>query len=225
MIEATSDCPKPMADKYRDYAHLSQHESFGIDFVYSEVNRHSEMVVVAPHGGGIEPGTSEVATAIAGQNYSRYLFEGRKNSENFALHISSERFDAPGCRPLIQSSCVAITIHGEGSNEPVVFIGGRDRQWIALLQDALLAAGFVAKKHPDPGLQGEHPDNICNLGTSRAGVQLEISQGLRTQFFPSLTREGRKHPTNRFHEFVSVVRFCCPSVLPETGSQVSQTGC
>lgn len=211
-------------DKYRDYADLVLHEQRGVAFEFLEVNRHSELAVVAPHGGGIEPGTSELAGAIAGNNYSLYLFEGLKAANNFDLHISSHRFDAPGCRPLIQGARVALAIHGEGSAEPVVFIGGRDRELMSLLQDTLQSAGFTARKHENPELQGEHPDNICNIGTSGVGVQLEISHGLRAQFFASLTRAGRKQLTPAFHEFVSAVRFCCPSVLPEGDSKGPQTG-
>lgn len=213
-----------MADKYRDYAHLAENEERGVDFEILAVDRQSQLVVVAPHGGGIEPGTSELAGAIAGSEYSLYLFEGRKASNNFDLHISSHRFDAPGCRTLIQSARVAVAIHGEGSAEPAVFLGGRDQKLLALLQETLQAAGFTTEKHSNPELQGEHPANVCNVGSTGAGVQLEISHGLRAQFFASLKLAGRKQTTARFHEFVSAVRFCCPSVLSKTGSQGSQIG-
>lgn len=209
-------------DKYRDYAHLAQHEHRGVDFEFLEINRASEMVVLAPHGGGIEPGTSELAAAIAGKDYSLFLFEGLKATHNFAdLHISSHRFDAPGCRPLIQSARTALAIHGEGSLQPVVYLGGSDRLQMTLLQNTLQATGFIVRKHDNPELQGEHPDNICNIGTSHAGVQLEISHGLRAQFFASLDRAGRKQPTPLFHDFVSAVRFCCPSIMPKTTSEDS----
>jgi phage replication-related protein YjqB (UPF0714/DUF867 family) len=53
------------------------------------------VAVIAPHGGGIEPGTSELATAIAGDDFSLYLFEGLKSAGNGELHITSTNFDEP----------------------------------------------------------------------------------------------------------------------------------
>ena len=35
----------------------------------------------------------------------------------------------------------------------------------------------VSKEHP--GFQGSNPNNICNRGTTKKGVQLEISRDLR----------------------------------------------
>jgi collagenase-like PrtC family protease len=38
------------------------------------------------------------------------------------------------------------------------------------------------------------------------GVQLEISRGLRSRLFHSLTIEGREQPSEAFHRFVQAVR-------------------
>lgn len=43
----------------------------------------------APHGGGIEPGTSEIADAIGGERGSFYTFGGLKSSGTADLHITS----------------------------------------------------------------------------------------------------------------------------------------
>jgi phage replication-related protein YjqB (UPF0714/DUF867 family) len=74
---------------------------------------------VAPHGGGIEPGTSELADAIAGSDLSFYTFEGLKSSGNTDLHITSTRFDEPMCLTLLASSSVVVTLHGEHSTKTV----------------------------------------------------------------------------------------------------------
>ena len=57
-----------MADTYPNFAALAQHERSGID--YRVVVRRAEpaFAIMAPHGGGIEPGTSEIADAIAAGN-------------------------------------------------------------------------------------------------------------------------------------------------------------
>jgi phage replication-related protein YjqB (UPF0714/DUF867 family) len=40
------------------------------------------LAVVALHGGGIEPGSSEIANDIAGEESSFYAFEGLKAPDN-----------------------------------------------------------------------------------------------------------------------------------------------
>jgi phage replication-related protein YjqB (UPF0714/DUF867 family) len=47
------------------------------------------------------------------------------------------------------------------------------------LRAALDAAGFVTNPSAKQNLDGTDPRNICNIGESGAGVQLEISLGLR----------------------------------------------
>jgi phage replication-related protein YjqB (UPF0714/DUF867 family) len=44
-----------------------------------------EFAVIAPHGGAIEPGTTEVAEAIAGDRFSFYTLEGVKTRDNKRL--------------------------------------------------------------------------------------------------------------------------------------------
>jgi phage replication-related protein YjqB (UPF0714/DUF867 family) len=47
------------------------------------------LAILAPHGGGIEPGTSELAEAVAGEGLSFYAFEGLKRSGNAVLHVGT----------------------------------------------------------------------------------------------------------------------------------------
>jgi phage replication-related protein YjqB (UPF0714/DUF867 family) len=100
-----------------------------------------------------------------------------------------------------------VTIHGEESDDEGegVFVGGRDAALGACIGDLLTAQGFNVRKHPDPNLQGLDPKNICNRGTTGAGVQLELSLAVRETLFQSLTREGRKCPTPRFTVFVDAI--------------------
>jgi phage replication-related protein YjqB (UPF0714/DUF867 family) len=57
-----------MADKYANFGEIAKAEKRFL--VRSKLRNTSSTVVVAPHGGKIEPGTSEIAEAIAGQNLS-----------------------------------------------------------------------------------------------------------------------------------------------------------
>ena len=65
-------------DVYRNLE-SQRNKSEGIDFRISIVKRKaSNIVIVAPHGGAIEPGTSEVATEVANNDLSLAIFEGIK---------------------------------------------------------------------------------------------------------------------------------------------------
>ena len=196
-----------MADRYPNFATLEQHERAGID--YGVFVRRAELAfaIVAPHGGGIEPGTSEIADGIAGLGWSFYTLEGLKRSGNRVLHITSTCFDEPMCLLLLGNTSRVVTIHGEegGDAGEGVFLGGLDVELGTSIGASLTAQGFDVRTHPEPNLQGLDPRNICNRGTTGAGVQLELARGVRETLFESLTREGRKHPKPRFTLFVDAV--------------------
>lgn len=197
-----------MADKYSNFDDLDRHETAGVDFRILARRARAAFAVIAPHGGGIEPGTSEIAEAVAGLDFSFYGFEGLKSSGNGDLHITSTRFDEPVCLTVVPRSGVVIALHGEHGEEngAVVFMGGLDEELGGRLGAALGARGFEVRRHSDPRLQGRDPENICNRGTSGKGVQLELSRAVRKQMFVSLSRDGRKHPTMRFFEFVEAMQ-------------------
>jgi hypothetical protein len=120
-----------MADNYHSFNELSQNETAGMAFYISVRRARRSFAIVAPHGGGIEPGTSEIANAIAAKEFSYYAFDGLKvGSGNADLHITSTRFDEPMCLTLIGNSNVVLTIHGEESEVEggavAVFLGGLD---------------------------------------------------------------------------------------------------
>lgn len=197
-----------MADKYPNFGKLSRNERSGVDFGILVRRSQLTFAIVAPHGGGIEPGTSEIADATAGLELSLYAFEGLKSEGNSNLHITSTRFDEPMCLTLIGATKVVVTIHGEDSDEDGggIFVGGLDVRLQRLLGRALKSEGFKVGRHPDPNLQGREPTNLCNRGECGKGVQLEISRGIRRQMFRSLSRTGRRHMTARFRAFVAAVR-------------------
>ena len=162
---------------------------------------------MAPHGGGIEPGTSEIADAIAEGAWSFYAFRGLKSKGNVDLHITSIRFDEPMCLELLSQAQIVITLHGEHSEDDGegVFLGGLDCALAARLGRALTRKGFDVRE-PDADIDGSDSRNLCNRGTSGAGVQIELSRAVRETMFESLTRNGREHPTERFDVFVKTVR-------------------
>lgn len=194
-------------DVYRNFAELSETESEGIDFCISAVKREgSSTVILAPHGGAIEPGTSEVAKEVANNDLSLAIFEGIKPKGNGCLHITSTNFDEPRCVELVQESDSVVVIHGEGSDELSVFLGGRDDELCVHLKAVLERHGYTVKTHGNSDLHGLNEINICNCGRHGAGVQLELSSGLRQTFFQSLTGKGWRKPTDELKKFAAAVR-------------------
>jgi phage replication-related protein YjqB (UPF0714/DUF867 family) len=170
----------PDARTYRGYADLALAQRRGVDYRIAVRHRPgSPVAILAPHGGGIEDGTSEIATAIAAEEHNLYLFEGCRASYNYhALHLTSHRFDEPECLGLIARCERVVTIHGCDGEDPVVLIGGLDAALGIGIAAALARAGIMAATdgHRFPATRA---DNICNRGGSGRGVQLELPHRLR----------------------------------------------
>ncbi|MEO5325216.1 poly-gamma-glutamate hydrolase family protein [Mesorhizobium sp. CC13] len=173
---------KPKADdKYTAFADLAAREKLGVDYDISAMDRGSAVAIVAPHGGRIEYGTLQLATAVAGDDFSLYLFEGLKpNRRHGALHIKSEYFDEDQCLQLISKAQIVIGMHGraDGDDPETIWAGGRGKELRDAISLALRSAGFkaITSGHRLPG---EHKNNICNRGIGKAGVQLELPKTLR----------------------------------------------
>jgi phage replication-related protein YjqB (UPF0714/DUF867 family) len=195
----------PADDFYPNFAALQKREIVGCDYWIQVIKRSQNLAILAPHGGGIEPGTSEVAAAVAGEDFSLYLFEGLKETGSQVLHITSTRYDEPICLDLLGQVHRVVTIHGCLESVPVVFLGGLDEQTKAAVRRTLEQAGFNTQ--PDGGgRDGTHPRNICNGGLMGKGTQLEISLGLRRQLFAGMDRTGRAKPTPLFRHFAESIR-------------------
>ncbi|MBW1647275.1 MAG: GNAT family N-acetyltransferase [Deltaproteobacteria bacterium] len=201
-------------DRYACFAELCRHEQEGTDFVILTKASAASLLVMAPHGGGIEPGTVDLAHAIAGDDHAFYAFKGIKASGNAALHITSNRFDEPRALRMARRAEWVLTIHGCREPGAVIFVGGRDGNRRQAIGRALQEAGFDARESERPGLRGINPNNICNRGYSGRGVQLELSDGLRRQMFDHLRRRTGRRKTEVFYRFVSVVRDALAAMSP-----------
>ena len=144
-----------MADKYPNFATLALNERSGIDYRVLVRRAKPALAIIAPHGGGIEPGTSEIADAIADVRFSFYAFEGLKSSGNAALHITSTRFDEPMCLNILAYSGDHLhhprrrqRADGEG-----VFVGGLDVALGKQIGGALTEKGFDVREHTDPSFR------------------------------------------------------------------------
>ena len=193
-------------DKYRNFAELVAGERDGVDYCRTIVPQKSVILVIAPHGGGIEQGTSEIAKAIAGNAFSLYCFEGTKVEGNFeTLHITGTNFDDPDCVRLTSKSKVVLALHGCDDDNEVIYVGGRNENIRTQLIDALKAVGFQAQEDVTTH-SGRDPQNICNRSLPNGGVQLEIAKGLRKKMFKGLKRNERAFTEPPFDKFVDAVR-------------------
>jgi phage replication-related protein YjqB (UPF0714/DUF867 family) len=140
--------------------------------------RDPRVLIMAPHGGKIEPTTAEIAAAIAEDNYSFYCFEGLK-TDSRPLHIESHLFDEPRALQVVQKTDVVITIHGQiDQKEEFIMVGGLNDSLRSEITRELEGAGFQTRV-PTEGLMGTDSQNICNRGKLRRGVQLEVSRKVR----------------------------------------------
>lgn len=166
------------ADTYKNFNHLAQHEVLNIDYKLSIRDTGSPVTIMAPHGGKIEPRTSDIAKNIARKGYNYYCFEGIKEINNGRLHITSHRFDEPNAIQIISKSRIVVAIHACTGNDGMVYAGGLDKALINCIAWELKARGInVRKGHYQ--FQGSNPKNICNRGATKKGVQLEIMRDLR----------------------------------------------
>lgn len=173
----------------------------------------TDIAVIAPHGGGIEKGTSELCLATAGYHpadyryvgqgnlYDYFLFEGLLSSGNGDLHVTSSNYDDPHAQMICRGVKKVFAIHGcrdEQTSNLEIHVGGLDLNGINILVEELSAHGIPAIHTSDDMLNGDLPENLTNLGYSGAGVQVEIPTSVREGIFDnSVGAINRVKTTNR----------------------------
>lgn len=169
-----------LADGYRCYADIASAQAEGTGYkVCVRANSRSSLAVIAPHGGSIEQYTSEIARAIAGDDLNLYLFEGIRQSGNYAsLHLTSHRFDEPRCLELLSNCDHVVAIHGCGGVRQQALVGGLDEELKTVVAQSIAALGVetLSADHRFPAID---PMNICNRGRRGVGVQIELTMPLR----------------------------------------------
>jgi phage replication-related protein YjqB (UPF0714/DUF867 family) len=179
-----------------------EREGVAYDLVWTITD--SPLIVVAPHGGSIEPRTSEIAAAIAGDEHTQCQFNGKLPAgQNYPrLHVTSEHWDVEECLILIAQRTHALSVHGTSRPGSIAYIGGRDTATGAALATALRAAGFTVVQPAPADIGGTSADNFVNKDADGAGVQLELTSALRTELVPA-----RDEPLSaRGQQFVDAVR-------------------
>jgi phage replication-related protein YjqB (UPF0714/DUF867 family) len=192
-------------DKYPNFYWLRHAEGEHFRIERADGAGRSNIAIVVVHGGKIEPGTSELARAVALDEHPFYLFEGLKPTRNRDLHISSARFDDPVLDSLLGRVRAALSLHGEASDDEIIYLGGLNQDFGRRVASALSEAGFRVERPMNPAISGLSPFNVCNRPREQ-GVQLEISRGLRSKLFVSLAPGASLAFTPLFDRLVAAIR-------------------
>lgn len=195
-----------MKDRYDSFAALSAAES-EYRIIYEE-KKGSECIVLAPHGGRIEPGVSELVRAFSDQS-SIYLFEGTKQCNNRFLHLTSTRFDEPLALEKVTAHHYALAFHGYHDLKTAnTLVGGADLEKARRICDLLREAGFGAElTDMNDRLAGVNPGNIVNRTKRKMGLQLEVSTAQRNALFSNFGCRGETYtPTDLFFRYVEAVK-------------------
>jgi len=210
-----------------DYARRHRrHERF--DDTQARTDDVPKTTILAPHGGGIEPGTSELCLAVAGYHpanlpqippagvtYDYWMLEGLRDRDNAGLHVTSIGCDDGVAVSLCAGSLNALALHGFRPEPPdmsetdqVVLVGGCNTTLRGYLVEGLCKADFDARDAGGHGeLDGTAKCNIVNRTLLGMGAQLELSTPLRDAMFTEHSRSRRKHTTTElFWTFVAVCR-------------------
>ncbi|MFI2431161.1 poly-gamma-glutamate hydrolase family protein [Streptomyces sp. NPDC018693] len=184
----------------------------------------SSTAVIAPHGGGIEAGTSELCMAIAGYapfeadsdpasaavpgepQRDYWMFEAlAKSSEQ---HVTSTHCDDPAALAVCAGNLYAVALHGFNETvEKKIVIGGRDARFRRNLLAAFTKYGLTSPASStdrdvtvvlagatDP-INGDDPANIVNRTRTGAGAQLELSTALRRAMFGDFSGAAKRRTT------------------------------
>ena len=231
----------PGADHYPSMTSLYASETEGVNYTrewyrhraryktnrgYKDENR---IFIMAPHGGSIESGTTELALATAGitkgfnggaeenETYDYFIFNGiNPVNQNGKLHVTSSNYDDPDAQALVGNSLISLALHGCTDLQPyestglgykACLIGGLDEELMEILEVQLKVAGFNAFITTQELLNGNMPENIINQNKRKLGAQLEMTTSLRKSFYSKHSRKSRRQNTTEdFWLFINTIR-------------------
>jgi phage replication-related protein YjqB (UPF0714/DUF867 family) len=185
-------------------------------------NIETQKIIMAIHGGAIEPGTSEIALATAGYHpatfdtpvdgyglHDFWLFEGLLPGDNSKLHVTASHYNEPIATELVRNARHCISLHGctDEQAKGKIQIGGRDHELREIVLAELDAADIPAEITTDRDLLGEDLENIANKTKIGGCAQLEIGKSYRASLFGINKRQHRKNtPKDSFWLLVGALR-------------------
>lgn len=170
-----------LAQKLSSYKELLTTKKEGTDFEVKTRSAPVNILVMAIHGGTIEPATTELADAVAGDKFSFYSFSGLTD-DYLGLHLTSTDFDEPRLSTLTHVAEKCLSFHGLKDNEVDFCVGG------AHAQKRKAYVLLLSQKFPKwrscelccPPNSGTSKNNVVNRCKSD-GVQIEMGQRLREE--------------------------------------------
>lgn len=189
----------------------------GRDYDASATDRRAEVLVLSFHGGLIEANTTEVARLVSDRlSWSHYDFSGHGSSSCLGgmsnhdrLHITATNFDDPAALKLMAAHKKAVAMHGysssRGNQRGTICVGGANSKQVAQfittmnenkssfsqysLRPVNSATAKVVSGANCSGLTGTARSNLVNRASNgQGGLQLEMSDGLRTDLLNSSSR-------------------------------------
>lgn len=183
----------------RSYAEVLQRNFMrGRDFrVAFDDSNIRKCLLIAPHGGGIEPGTSEIMRSVtelgswAWYEFIGYLRKGNKD----ALYVASAEFDEPTLVSLRPRAGFCVEFLGTSqAGHPFVYVGGN---WDVGRRIMSGAINLFCQKHKlkalDPMAQiADLQESVKDVDRSSNLITLEFSRDARNLLFPpDASREAR----------------------------------
>lgn len=199
-----------MTDKYNSMSELEAKTTENNDWEIVTRNLGSQVIITAIHGGGIEPGTTEIAdlTAQKGE-YDYFSFKGTKSKGNEDLHVTFRNYDQSVLMEMIKNKTNAVAIHGCDGDGNIIYIGGKDQKLIHEMTKQFEQLNINVEQAPEH-ISGAHDDNIINCCKTGAGVQLELTLGLRkmcfnNQKYNKKSREDKHNWSQFMDEFTTAI--------------------
>ncbi|MEQ6028430.1 poly-gamma-glutamate hydrolase family protein [Staphylococcus saccharolyticus] len=195
-------------DKYQSMTQLEKETTEGVDWRKNTKDTGNQVLIVAPHGGSIEQGTTELTKALANKsNYDYYSFEGIRPKNNSELHVTSTYYDDPTLNQMIKNRTASVSIHGASGSEEIVYLGGPRSDLRNEIEKQLVGRGFTVKVPPEY-LGGQNNNNFINREDNNTGVQLELTTALRKAFFTNgdistKNRTNEKNWTSKMYSFIN----------------------
>lgn len=187
-------------------------------------DRGADVTITAIHGGRIEPLTSELAQAIAGNEHNLYELRGLLAADNAALRIPTARFNEIRLNALVRRSLVCLALDGVPGSRELVHLGGKNSHLKAILAEQLAQAGFEVAA---PYSVGAAHDPTRYYNASReGGILLELSETLRTGMVnvPLAGIEWQQPSTwlSRFFQFTAAINSALVTYLEAVQSDVGR---
>ena len=204
------------------YSELKDLAKEGTDFVVKTRQGNTIWLIVAPHGGIIEPGTELLADYISSRSGSAlYTFKSNtqicdQGGNCRSMHITSTQFDDPKLYSFINQykNGVIIGVHAYGSLHPgepypgetseMIIVGGLNKNLKAIVASKLYAAGFNVDLRNGGPFSAMSPQNFVNK-TIFGGLQIEVSRAYIRLFFEPMESECNLNPTYLANNFVDAI--------------------